>query len=83
MSIRTTVTLDEDVVEGVKLASRSRGSSFRDTLNDLLRFALLSQKSQVKRRSFKVKPFDLGLREGLSYDDVQTLIEFSEGPSHR
>ncbi|HYZ87577.1 MAG TPA: hypothetical protein VE621_24390 [Bryobacteraceae bacterium] len=37
MSTRTTVTLDDDVLERVKRESRSRGASFRDTLNDLLR----------------------------------------------
>jgi hypothetical protein len=41
MSIRTTVTLDDDVVDRIKRESQSRGASFRDSLNDLLRAALL------------------------------------------
>ncbi len=45
MSIRTTVTLDDDVIVRVKRASQSRGASFRDTLNDLLRAALLNAES--------------------------------------
>jgi hypothetical protein len=47
MSIRTTVTLDDDVVEQLKRESRSRESSFRDTLNDLLRMALASEKQSL------------------------------------
>ena len=46
MSIRTTVTLDDDVVARVKRESRSRGASFRDTLNDLLRAALVGIDNQ-------------------------------------
>jgi len=30
-----------------------------------------------------VKPKDLGLRAGLSYDNVEELIEYAEGPDHR
>lgn len=40
MSIRRTVTLDDDVLDRVRRKSRSRGASFRDTLNDLLRMTL-------------------------------------------
>ena len=36
MSIRTTVTLDDDVAFRAKQESLTRGASFRDTLNDLL-----------------------------------------------
>ena len=35
--LRTTVTLDEDVVENVKRVSRERGVPFREALNDLIR----------------------------------------------
>lgn len=83
MSIRTTVTLDDDVLERVKQESRSRGISFRETLNDLLRAALVNQQSQPIRRNFKVKPFETGFIQGLNYDDIEGLIEFLEGPEHR
>jgi hypothetical protein len=82
MSIRTTVTLDEDVLERVKLESRTRGASFRDTLNDLLRVALANQKAPFKR-TLKIEPRNLGQFPGLNYDDVESLIEYSEGPEHR
>jgi hypothetical protein len=82
MGIRTTVTLDEDVLERVKLESRTRGASFRDTLNDLLRLALANQRQSFKR-TLRIKPKDMGLFPGLNYDDVESLIEYSEGPEHR
>jgi hypothetical protein len=83
MSIRTTVTLDRDVLERVRRESRSRGASFRETLNDLLRFALSAQRQKPDRGSFRVEPARVGLRPGLSYDDVEALLEFGEGDTHR
>lgn len=82
MSIRTTITLDDDVVERVKQVSRSRGASFRDTLNDLVRTAL-SSGNQTSRRTLKIKPVRMGHRPGLNYDDVASLLEYGEGDQHR
>lgn len=82
MSIRTTVTLDEDVLERVKRESRSRGASFRDTLNDLLRAGLLSR-TTTPRPPLKIKPVPMGYRAGLSYDSVEDLLALGEGESHR
>ncbi len=83
MSIRTTLSLDEDVIERVKQTSRSRGASFRDTLNDLLRLALLQQETRPQPRKFEVHPVHLGFRAGLNYDDVESLLEYAEGERHR
>jgi hypothetical protein len=81
MSIRTTVTLDEDVLERVKHESRSRGVSFRDTLNDLLRVALLQQEKKPNRK-LRITPIHMGYRGGLNYDDVGSLLEYGEGERH-
>jgi hypothetical protein len=83
MSIRTTVTLDDDVAERVKRESRSRGASFRDTLNDLLRTALISLPEKGKRRTFRITPSHMGYRPGLNYDSVEAMIEYGEGVWHR
>jgi hypothetical protein len=79
MRIRTTVTLDEDVLERVKKESRARGASFRDTLNDLLRLALTQAKLEPKRGKFRVKPTHMGWRPELNYDCVGGLLDFAEG----
>lgn len=83
MSIRTTVTLDDDVLAKVKRESAARGASFRDTLNDLLRFALVNLKNKPKPHPLEIKPFPMGRREGLNYDDVESLLELGEGERHR
>ena len=69
MSVRTTVTLDDDIMDRVKRESRCRGASFRVTLNDLLR-AAMSLENRPRRRILKIKPAHMGYRMGLNYDDV-------------
>lgn len=84
MSIRTTVTLDEDVLERVRQESRNRGASFKDTLNDLLRIALVSQENKPARRTFKIPTFQNGaLNPDLDYDCTGRLLEYLEGPWHK
>jgi len=83
MSIRTTVTLDEDVLDRVKQVSRRRGTSFKETLNELLRAALLGARPQARRPKFRVKPLQLRPLPGLNYDDIEGLISYAEGEDHR
>jgi hypothetical protein len=83
MSIRTTVTLDEDVAARVKRESQSRGATFRDTLNDLLRVALMGVDNKPRRRTLRIKPAHMGYKPGLNYDNVETLLEYGEGEQHR
>ncbi len=83
MSIRTTVTLEEDVLERVKTESLARGASFRDTLNDLLRTALVHSQHDSNQRTLTIEPTHMGYRAGLNYDNIESLIEYGEGEEHR
>jgi plasmid stability protein len=83
MSIRTTVTLDDDVAARLKRESQTRGSSFRDTLNETLRAGLLAADNKPRRRTLKIKPVHMGYRPGLNYDNIESLIEYGEGEQHR
>ena len=83
MSIRTTVTLDDDVHDRALDFSKARGIAFRRALNELVRAGLRAESNAPPVRPFKIKPVRLGLRPGLSYDDVEGLLEFAEGPEHR
>jgi hypothetical protein len=38
---------------------------------------------QPLRKPFVVRPINLGLPAGLSYDNVEKLLEFLEGPEYR
>jgi hypothetical protein len=83
MSIRTTVTLDDDVMERVQRHARSSGKPFKETLNELLRTGLLAAGTRPAKGKFHVTPFRMGYRPELNYDDVESLIEYLEGPLHR
>jgi hypothetical protein len=83
MSVRTTVTLDDDVVTRVKRESRSRKASFRDTLNDLLRAALVDIDNKPRRRVLGIKATPMGHAPVLNYDNIESLIEYGEGQRHR
>ena len=83
MSIRTTVTLDEDVLDRVKQESKDRGDSFRETLNNLLRFALSNEKVPRERREFKIKPTHMGIVPGLNYDKIGEMLDYAEGEDRK
>ena len=83
MSIRTTITLDEDVIERVKQQARANETPFRSTLNDLLRLALFQVEEKPKARVLKIEPARMGYQPGLNYDDIESLLEHGEGDEHR
>ena len=59
MGIRTTVVLDEDVLERVREKARVDAAPFKTTLNDLVRDGLA--KSVAPRRAkFVIKAFNMG-----------------------
>lgn len=82
MSIRTTITLDEDVLERLKDESRSRGESFKETVNSLLRLALLNREVKTPAHKFRITPVHLGYRSGLNHDNIESLLEYGEGDTH-
>jgi hypothetical protein len=84
MSVRTTLTLDEDVFERLKHESRTRGIPFRQAVNDALRTGLLTNTRVADRETFQVHPVNMGeLRPGLNLDCISALLDELEGPLHR
>ena len=83
MSIRTTISLEEDILEKVKEESRQRGDSFKDTLNNLLRFALSAEKGKSDRQPFKIRPFNAKPIPGLNYDKIGELLDYAEGEDRK
>ncbi len=80
---RTTLTLEEDVATRLEEEARRSRRPFKEVVNELLRFALDSRRRKVATPPFRVKARDLGLRAGLSYDDVGGLLEQIEAPERR
>jgi hypothetical protein len=78
--VRTTLTLDDDVAALLKKEVRKSGEPFKQVVNRYLRSGLTAAK-QPARRSFKVKPINLGLPR--DFDKIEELLEYLEGPEHR
>lgn len=80
--MRTTLTLDDDVAVMLNKEARKSGEPFKQVVNRYLRLGLTASK-QPARKPFKVKPWNLQVPSGQSFDKVEELIEFLEGPLHR
>ncbi len=79
--VRTTLSLDDDVARLLEKESRRSGASFKEVVNRVLRLGLMSA-NRPARKPFTVKPRRLGLPSGITYDNVEQLVEHLEGPKH-
>ena len=80
--MRTTLTLDEDVAKLLDKEVRRSGNSFKQVVNHFLRLGLTGRK-RLPRKPFVVKPMNLGLPPGLSFDNTEELLDYLEGPYRR
>ena len=83
MMVRTTLTLDEDVVRKLHSEMRRSGRSFKETVNDYLRRGLNVRNEVRETKEFVIRPRPMGRRRGLSVENLGELLERIEGPSHR
>jgi hypothetical protein len=81
--MRTTLTIDDDVAFRLKKIHETDPSkSFKQIINETLRRGLNGAAAKPTKR-FRITPLDLGLREGLSYDNIEELLDIAEGPNRR
>ena len=80
--MRTTLSLDDDVAQLLNKEARRSGDSFKKVVNRFLRAGLMAAK-QPTRKPFVVKPWDLKPPAGLSFDNVEDLLDNLEGPERR
>ncbi|HMB83388.1 MAG TPA: hypothetical protein VKI40_04975 [Terriglobales bacterium] len=80
--MRTTLSLDDDVAQLLNKEVRRSGGSFKEVVNRFLRMGLMASKRPA-RKPFVVKPWDLMPPAGLSFDNVEDLLDTLEGPERR
>jgi len=80
--VRTTLSIDDDIAQLLAKESRRSGASFKHVVNHFLRLGLTAGK-RPQQKAFAVTPRKLGLPSGLSYDNVQHLLDAIEGPLQR
>ena len=81
--MRTTLTLDEDVAQRTKSLAAKLKKPFKIVLNEALRKGLDQIEKPQKRRNYRTIPHEMGLREGLSIDNIQELLTQVEGEDRR
>jgi hypothetical protein len=76
--VRTTVTLDPDVVEQLRAHARRRNVSFEAALNDAVRAGLAAERGGS--RPFKVEARPVGLRPSVDLTKaLQLAYELEDG----
>lgn len=70
--MRTTVTLDPDVVAQLRAVMRKRGISFKEALNQAVR-AGMDLKSPRRQRKYRLKTFRMGFNPEVRLDQALSL----------
>ena len=76
--VRTTLTLNEEIAKRAKRCAARLGLSFKDVINRALEEGLSRLERQNQARPFHTEPVAMGLRQGLSYDNIAELIARGE-----
>ena len=74
--MRTTVTLDSDVVAQLKDFARRRNLSFKAALNSAVRAGLAAERGDA--RPYKLPTYDMGLRPGVDLTHALRLADALE-----
>lgn len=73
--MRTTLTLDRDVAEGLKKEMRRTGQGLKATLNEVVRRGLRTGARPPRRERFEVQPHAFGVRPGVDLERVNQLVD--------
>lgn len=81
--MRTTLTIDDDVLDKARSVAARRHAPFRLVVNEALRAGLQAAEKSAESRPYQTHPHKLGLKAGRSLDNIQELLAQIEGEDHR
>jgi len=81
--MRTTLPLDDDVLERARLAAKTRRMTFRRVVNEALRAGLEAVERPGISRPYRTRAQTLGLKPGRNLDNIQELLAHAEGEDFR
>jgi hypothetical protein len=82
--MRTTLTLEDDIMARLERERRKRRVSFKTIVNDVLRAGLDALNPANPRRGrFRTRGFDLGPSRLGSLDNIEELLSRAEGEDHQ
>jgi hypothetical protein len=83
-SMRTTLTIEQDVAVRLERERRKRGVGFKEIVNQVLRSGLDSLEAPARRRElFRTKGLALGQSRVGSLDNIEEVLSKSEGEDHQ
>lgn len=77
--MRTTLSLDSDVLEEARSLAERTKKPFRAIVNEALRQGLRILDAPVERKPYVTQPRPLAARPGMQIDNVQELLSLLEG----
>lgn len=82
--MRTTLTIDDEVVLGIKRIQKKRpDASFKQIVNQLMKRGLAAE-GEIIRKPFKIRPMkNAKPKPGLNFDNVWTLLSEVEGDFYK
>ena len=81
--MRTTLTLDEDVLDKARAVAGQLRVPLKTVVNEALRVGLREVEKPAKQRPYRTRPRAMGLRKGYSLDNIQELLAQAEGENFR
>jgi len=78
-----TVTLDDDVSALLDKEAQRKGVPADEVLNEKLRRVLEAESDAPTGRRFVIRGPFLRAREGITFDDIDALLDETEGPWRR
>ncbi len=81
--MRTTLSLDDDVLDRARLIAAKLRKPFRAVVNEALRTGLTGLEEGARQRRYVTEPHAMGLRQGYDLDNIQELIAQIEGETAR
>ncbi len=81
--MRTTLSIDDDVIERARAVATKLGRPFRAVVNEALRAGLDEVEQPAKQRPYRTEPHAMGLRSGRNLDNIQELLAQIEGEDCR
>ena len=81
--MKTTLTIDDDVLDTARTIAERTHTPFRQVLNEALRVGLRTVEKPAKSCPYRTIPRKLGLRVGRNLDNIRELLAQVEGEDHR
>ncbi len=81
--MRTTLTIDDDVLDRARALSERLHTPFRAVINEALRAGLQSVEQPARKREYQTVPHAMELQRGYNLDNIQDLLAQLDGEEHR